>query len=140
MSTFKRNAGFTLIELMIVVAIVGILAGLAYPSYTEYVKKGRRADAKSALFQVQLAEEKYRANHTSYGTLAQIGVSDTSPNQYYTIAIDGDTLSGTAYTATATRTGLQTDDNCGDFQIDQSGAKSLVAETYASGYDTAKCW
>ncbi|MEC4747469.1 type IV pilin protein [Methylomicrobium sp. Wu6] len=136
MGSFKRDNGFTFIELMIVIAIIGILAGIAYPSYMEYVKKGRRADAKSALLQVQLAQEKYRTSNTSYGTLVQIGLPANSPDQYYTVAVSNPTTTG--YTATATPTGVQTGDKCGNFQINEAGTKSVASA--ASGYDAAKCW
>lgn len=131
MYTFKRSSGFTLIELMIVVAIIGILASIAYPAYTEYVIRAKRSDAKAALLQVQLAQEKWRANHTSYGTLANIGVNATSPDGYYTIAVSGNTA--TAYTATATP--LAPDAKCGALGIDQAGVKTVT------GTDSvANCW
>ncbi|MGJ0486114.1 MAG: type IV pilin protein [Methylomicrobium sp.] len=137
MYNLKRNAGFTLIELMIVVAIVGILAGIAYPSYTEYVKKGRRADAKSALLQVQLAEEKYRTNNIGYGTLAQIGVSASSPDQYYTIAVSSATATG--YAATATPAGIQTGDSCGTFAVNEGG-KTTSTSVQTTTAKVQECW
>jgi type IV pilus assembly protein PilE len=137
MRTFKRNSGFTLIELMITVAVVAILAGIAYPSYTEYVKKARRADAKAALLKVQLAQEKYRTNNTSYGTLAQIGVSSTSPDQYYTIAVSNNTA--TAYTATATPAGAQAGNSCGTFAVNQDG-KTTSASVQTTTAKVQECW
>jgi type IV pilus assembly protein PilE len=137
MSTFKRSFGFTLIELMITVAVVAVLAGVAYPSYTEYVHKARRADAKAALLKVQLAQEKYRANNTSYGTLAQIGVSSTSPDQYYTIAVTSNTATG--YTATATPAGRQTGDSCGTFAVNQEG-KTASASIQTTTAKVEECW
>lgn len=133
MNSLNRNSGFTLIELMIVIAIIGILAGITYPSYKEYVMKGRRSEAKSALFQVQLAQEKWRASNNTYGTLAQIG---TPAAANYTIAVNNPTA--TAYTATATPKALQTGDKCGVYQINESGTKSVSGA--ASGYDAARCW
>jgi len=58
--------GFTLIELMIVVAVVGILAAVAYPSYAEYVRKSRRSDAIAAISKVQQAQERWRASNPAY--------------------------------------------------------------------------
>jgi len=136
MKTNKTTAGFTLIEVMVTLAIISILAAIALPSYTEYVKKGRRSDAKAGLLNVQMAQEKYRANHISYGTLAQIGVPATSPDGNYTLAVADQSAS--RYTATATPTGVQTGDKCGNFQINQDGTKSVVSAS--SGYDAAKCW
>lgn len=142
MNTFKRPSGFTLVELMIVVAIIGILAAIAYPSYTEYVTRSKRSDAKAALLQAQLAQEKYRANHISYGTLIQIGMSTTttytSPKGYYTIAISG-TPDATTYTVTATPLAPFVDATCGTFAIQKSVTPSNDGPYY-TGYAGAACW
>jgi type IV pilus assembly protein PilE len=131
MNMFRRLAGFTLLELMIVIAIIGILASIAYPAYTEHVKRSKRADAKTALLNVQLAQEKYRANHTSYGSLDDIGAADASPDGYYEIAISG-TPDATTYTATATPN--YTDSACGTFALNQDGKLTT------GGYASADCW
>lgn len=131
MSIFKRVSGFTLIELMVTVAIVGILASIAYPSYTDYVIRAKRSDGKAALLAVQLAQEKWRANNTTYGTLANIGVPAASPDGHYTVAVSGNTA--TAYTATATPT--FTDAKCNVLGIDQAGVKT---KTGSDSVDN--CW
>jgi type IV pilus assembly protein PilE len=149
MNSFKRSAGFTLIEVMITVAIIGILAGIAYPSYKEYVMKGRRSDAKAGLLSLQLAQEKFRANCLQYatgiattrscvtGTYNLLG-SATSPNSYYDLSIVS--ADGSAYSLKATRktSGLQNGDKCGDFLIDQNGSKTII--NAATGYTAATCW
>lgn len=105
----KREKGFSLIELAIVVLIVAILAILASVLYTSYVRKGRRADAIDTLSEMSLAEERYRSNNTTYGTLAQVwGGVTASTGGYYTLSISS--VSGTAYTLTATATGSQAND------------------------------
>ncbi len=125
------NKGFTLIELMITVAIIGILAAIVMPSYVEYVLRAKRADAKAALLSGQLAEEKWRANNTTYGSLANIGISSTSQDGYYTIAVSG--TSATAYTISAAPKSPFTDSKCGTLTINESDVK------IATG-DNAYCW
>lgn len=119
----KKQHGFTLIELMIVVAIIGILAAIAIPAYQDYVRKSRRTDATTALSNIQQLQEKYRANQTGYsgsiGTLlgkspdcvASGGGGNNgikSENGYYCLSLSGN--SGTGYTASAKAMGAQTSD------------------------------
>lgn len=98
----QLQKGFTLIELMIVVAVIGILSAIAYPSYQNYIRKSRRAHAHAMLQAAQVAEEKWRVSNTTYtATVANLtGVSATSEGGYYTLTIANNT--GTNYTLTAT--------------------------------------
>jgi len=107
--TVSKHNGFTLIELMIAVAIIAILATISTILYTSYVRKGRRIDAVNTLLSIILAEERYRASNTQYGSLAQVwsGVS-TSPEGYYTIVITN--VSASSYTISATGQGDQAND------------------------------
>ena len=147
MRTKNRNAGFTLLELMIVVSIIGILAGIAYPSYRENIMEGRRTDAKRALLTLQLAQEKYRSTCPQYATAigaatncatGTIVGNTNSPEGYYTLSIVA--ANAMTYTLRASRvaTGQQNGDKCGDFEINQNGVKS-IANNY-SGYSVNKCW
>ena len=125
--------GFTLIELMIVIAIVGILASVAYPSYLAYILRAKRGDAKTTLLSAQLAQAKYRANNPEYGkTLADIGISALSPEENYDIAISG-TPNATSYLITANS--KFTDSDCDIFAVDQDGKI-----TDDSSYAGASCW
>ena len=129
----RSNAGFTLIEMMIVLAIIGILAAIAYPSYTDYVKRARRSDAVALLTNVQLLQEKWRANHTTYGSAAQLGITSTASDQgFYTLSISG--VAANTYTATAAPAAEQIGDDCGTFAVNQNG--ELTSGSYAS----ATCW
>ncbi|WP_027468883.1 type IV pilin protein [Deefgea rivuli] len=120
----RRQNGFTLIEMMIVVAIIGILAAIAIPNYQDYVRKSRRTDATVTISKIQQAQEKWRANNTSYtATLSDLGItSSTTENGYYTISIAKDgassctgTPDGTTYCvkAVAVTGKSQTSDKAG---------------------------
>ncbi len=103
-----RHRGFTWVEAMIVVAVIGILAAIALPSYLDSVRKGHRSDAFAALSAVQQAQERWRSNRSTYAASLTNGASDTPPGLglsassskgYYTLSIDA--ASATGYTATA---------------------------------------
>ena len=104
----RRQMGFTLIEVMIVVAIVAIIAAFAYPSYQDSVRKSRRADAKQALTDLAARMEQYYISNKSYTTtVANVGLSTaTSPEGYYTLSVAAGptTAIATSYTLTAAAT------------------------------------
>lgn len=123
-SARHASKGFTLVEIMIVVVIVGILAAVAFPSYQNSIRKSRRSDATMALSKVQQLQEKYRANNTTYGaTVADIGASATTDNGYYSISISN--ADGSNYTLTATAvagTSQAQDTGCTSLTVTQVGA------------------
>jgi type IV pilus assembly protein PilE len=118
-----RQKGFTLIELMIVVAVVAILAAIAIPSYLEQTRKGRRADALRSVGDMQLALERWRAENPSYANCGGAGCgSGTYPtfptSLYYTITVPNAGVS--TYTITATPAGTQQGDRCGNLSATAS--------------------
>ena len=131
-----RSAGFTLIELMIVIAIIGILASIAYPSYTAYVERGRRSDGQSALLDLSHRMDQYFSENKSYegATLAQLGVKEISPEGYYTLSMGN--LSGNTFTVNATPIGAQSSDSCGTLTMNQLGQRSFTGASATS----AECW
>ncbi|WAR47026.1 type IV pilin protein [Methylomonas rapida] len=158
----KKIRAFTLIELMIVVAVVGILAAIAYPSYTEYVMKSRRSDAKAGLLSLQLTQEKYRANCIQYAEDIDTAAANyscatgnytlthatTSPDGHYDLSVVSVPGANTSpvvpdsYRIRATRKndGRQANDKCGNFEIDTSFPNPKGVINAASGYDAATCW
>lgn len=134
----QETKGFTLIELMVVVAIVAIIAAIAIPTYTEQTRKGRRADAARAVGQLQLDLERWRAEHPTYIDCKTTTTPDdcsTSPATYpviptsdfYSIAISG--RSRTAYTITATPAGTQSGDRCGNLVANLTDKKKPTWST-----------
>lgn len=133
-----RQAGFTLIELMIAVAVVGLLAAVAYPSYMSQVAKGRRADAKQALLGLaQKMERRYTERGTYVGaTLGDTGLAPVvSSGGHYTLAITAQTVD--SFTITATPRGAQVGDACATFSYNQLGEQKVSADATQSA---AKCW
>ncbi|PJO51569.1 pilus assembly protein PilE [Stenotrophomonas lactitubi] len=136
-SLLARAPGFTLIELMIVVAVVAILAAVAYPSYADQVRKSRRAQAKADLVEYAQSAER---SHTTNNTYANFRFSNgatsiQSPREggtaYYTVSIQA--AQGT-FTLTAAPQGTQTKDKCGTLTVNQANVKTPAASTVAG------CW
>ena len=135
-NSVNKKKGFSLLELMMTVAIIGVLTAVIYPTYVSYVRKGYRAEAVASLTGISLAEEQWRATHTSYGTLANVwGAVTTTASGRYTLAVSAVSASG--YTVTATATGDQANDANG-----AQSCASLVLTTSNTVTTTTPtvCW
>lgn len=157
-----KNKGFTLIEIMIVVAIVATLAAIAIPNLSKYLRESKRTDAVVALNGLQQAQAKLRANCRWYGeargtngcaaasaAASEVNYPATTENDYYTIAVTPGSASGNTYTATATaKVGgpQEFDADCSVFVLtvdtnNPNGAKtSINSAAVQSTVATDTCW
>ena len=136
--------GFTLIETLVTVAIVGVLSSIAYPNLEGHVLRARRTDGLVAILQAQLAQERYRANNAAYGTLAEAGLRGVSAAGLYTVQVVAP--SADSYVILARAKGAQArDTGCRFLRLTQADATL----SYASGADATaandgaanrKCW
>ena len=133
----SKQSGFTLTEVMIVVVIVGILATVGYPSYQEYLRRAKRAEARNMLVQVAAEQERYYSDNNAYGTLTNLGYTGTvtSETGHYTITVQNLTANGQAYDLVAAPATF-TDAKCGNLTLDQSGNR----DHGGSGGDLTTCW
>lgn len=121
----KNKSGFTLIELMMALTIVGLIMAVAIPAYQSSLLKSRRGEARGALMDLANRMEKYYMENNSYAnaTVAGVGASaTTAPNGYYTLAITAQSAS--AFTLVATP--VSTDSGCATFSLNSAGAKSFT--------------
>jgi type IV pilus assembly protein PilE len=143
-SNIRRSRGFTLLELMIVVLVMGILATIAITSYGRYAYRARRADGQELLMRVANAQERYYATFNRYGDDPVTGDlklgSAISEKGYYTVTITKTDLAKD-YTATAVRVAgnSQAKDVCGDLSINSQGVK-LPAATDTAKNSNGRCW
>lgn len=137
--TMKLTKGFTLIEVMIVVAIIGILAAIAYPSYDEYVKRGHRTEGQALLSDASARQERYFGQNNAYITsdanIAKLGLKNgkTSETGKYVLSI-GTAKDDGGYTLTANQ--QFNDTKCGNLILNAVGVK----DRSGSGKTVADCW
>lgn len=140
----RRPRGFTLMELMIAMAVSAILIGLAMPSYSSYMRKSRRVEAKSALLDLASRQEKFFSMNNAYTDKpANLGLSGAafpvpvkaSSTSYYSMTL---TLAagGAGYTATVVPSGDQASDACGSFTLTHLGVQGNTGNTQPSD----RCW
>jgi type IV pilus assembly protein PilE len=151
----KSIRGFTLLELMIVVALIALLAAIALPAYLGYVQRARRADAQNGLNNAAQAEEKFFGRCNRYGSPAEIfgaaapnctnpvtvGAPVPSTQGNYNIGLSAVTNLSYTLTATPVVGKPQATDKCGTLSLDNTGLKKTSADpTDAADGDPLRCW
>ena len=139
----QRNRGFTLIELMIVVALIAILAAIGFPTYQDQMRKARRSEATAVLLDIAARMERFYADRGTYtgatigaGAGTDVYTSTTSENGHYTLTINP--LAAESFTLNATPVvgGAQDGDDCGVFTLTSAGTKGFTG----AGGTVIKCW
>lgn len=140
-----RQRGLSLIELMVVVAVIAILGTIVLPTYERYITAVRRADGRAAITDVALAQERYISVYQTYtddfnelktraaldNEIRLVGSTYYSPKQHYSLAV---TASTTAFTITGTRQPSGADDECTSMTLTSAGVKT------GTGTKPEKCW
>ena len=139
-----QRAGLSLIELLVVLAIAALLAGIAYPSYQGAVQKARRTEALAWFAQLQLAQARHRSNHPRHATLAELGLGGRTPGGHYALSEEAPT--STTYQVLASATGGQAADlRCRHLRLQHLGADVQLAsgpDLRVDNPDAAnrRCW
>lgn len=133
-SDLRRSHGFSLIELMIAVAVISILASIALPSYQDYVRRAARSEAKAIMLETAQYMERYFSTNNSYlnaaltSSVSPKGASGSAVRYNITFSV---TPTATAYTIQAAPVNGQSSDSCGTLTITQTGARTPT---------TSSCW
>lgn len=132
------DKGFTILELLIVVAVIAILGAIAYPSYLDYTIRGKRSEGRALLLDTAARLERYYSDNNKYATAddtlpSGAGITSTSENGYYTVSI---TTSSPYQTFTLTATPATfSDADCGNLTLTQTGEKGRTGSA-----DLKECW
>ena len=142
--TRRARHGFTLVELLLAVAALGILMAIALPSFFEQRARARRTDVQAALMEDAAYMQHYYAAHNAYADAPapQLPFTRTprSGGAGYVISVKVPPADPTSFVLTAVRAEAMARDACGDFTLDNLGRRELVAGTFAAGRDAGRCW
>jgi type IV pilus assembly protein PilE len=137
MSRTRTASGFTLIELMIVIAVIAIIATIGYPAYTDQVRKARRTEAKAFLMAAAARQEREFTNNGAYtGNMTTLGYANNpqlTEDGWYSVAAVSNPV--TTFTLTATPQNAQASDPCGNFTLNQAGVRGVTGTL-----TVADCW
>lgn len=141
----RRRRGFTLIEVMIVVAVVAILAAIAYPSYVESVRKSRRAEARAQLMETAQYMQRFYSQNDSFKRAIDATEDITLPTTLTSVPRQGartydigfTSLTPSAFSLQAVPTGSMEGDRCGTFTLDSTGRRDVENE---NGLTVSDCW
>ncbi|HBR98318.1 MAG TPA: pilus assembly protein PilE [Gammaproteobacteria bacterium] len=137
----KKTLGFTLIEILVTVAIVGILAALAVPSYTSFVKESRRTEATALLMEMAGKQVRFHAENNTYATkVGELGYGASGSTTYSSETdvydLEVDSADAVSFALKATPKNAQHDDDCGELGYNSAGAKTFSG----SGVTLDECW
>lgn len=122
--TQSSQDGFTLIEIIISITVIGIISAIALPAYQKYVVESRRAEAQAFMSELALRQERWRANSPSYGTTSEINANTDTLN-FYNFSVEN--ISGTTYTIIGTPQGSQdsadASSNCKPLTLTETGVR-----------------
>jgi type IV pilus assembly protein PilE len=140
MNLQNRMRGFTLIELLVTITIIGILAAIAIPSYTAYINRANRSDARGQLLEAAAFMQRAYSQNNAYPNALPSAYqqSPASGAAKYTLSVTNPSGTATSYVLRATRAGTMAGDECGDFTLDQAGVRGIVSA--ASGRTPTDCW
>ena len=133
MRTMKYMRGVTLLELMIVVVIIGILTAIAYPSYTQFVERAKRTEAKALLLKIAIDQERFYLQNSTFGDMADLQYDEPqiTDSEAYSVTVTANNASN--FTATATyQLGGEEEGKCLTYTIDGRGTKTSAPD--------ADCW
>lgn len=140
----QRVGGFTLIELMICVTVIGLLSSVAYPAFSSTMASTRRSDALLALMKVQLLQERFRSEHPSYAELSQLGMGSAPPSRHYDISVLNPSSDGYVVHAAAIGS-QQRDTRCRHLRLTVDGLNVRYASGATEATDNTaalndRCW